>query len=275
MSSSPALCRPAEEEDSEDSELVIDSAALQADPVLGALGLADEYASAAAAQEAYAALTGNNGEEGEFVRPAVFHPGWAPIHMAWVGFADDQSGIAMVEWAVGTCGGCSDLLPWSTEGLTSEATSGSGFTATLWEYPEVSSNGTLMFVSLRVTNGLGLSTTVASAPAIVDATPAISSPVYGPEDRYGEELTVVTTPRSWRTRWGEFYDETSGIAGYVASLYRCSVFSCNIEHSTRIAGPVLKRRERSHTFTGLQLEDGAMYFTVVTAVNGAGLQTSA
>lgn len=74
----------------------------------------------------------------------------------WGGFADPHSGIASYEWAIGTSPGAQNVRPFAPVGLRTAAST-SAVNAILSLSP-----GTTYFVTVRATNGVGLTATASS-----------------------------------------------------------------------------------------------------------------
>ena len=101
-----------------------------------------------------------------------FQTSTTTITANWTGFSDPESGITGYEWAIGTTSGGTDVQAFTSVGT---ATSATNATLTL-------SNGTKYYVTVRATNGAGLTNTATSDGVTVDTTPPVvtlASPANG------------------------------------------------------------------------------------------------
>jgi hypothetical protein len=85
------------------------------------------------------------------------------INANWSGFSDPQSGITGYEWAIGNTSGGTDIMGYTGVGLSTSASS-SGLTLV---------NNTRYYVSVRATNGGGLTCTATSDGVLVGAPPPL------------------------------------------------------------------------------------------------------
>ncbi len=87
----------------------------------------------------------------------------------WSGFSDPESGITGYEWAIGTTSGGQQILPFTPVGLqTAASTSAVDLVLSL-------ATGSTFFVTIRATNGAGLTVTATSDGVTVSG-PAASGP---------------------------------------------------------------------------------------------------
>jgi hypothetical protein len=114
-------------------------------------------------------------------------------------FEDLESGIARYEWAIGTSSGAIDTMGW-TDVKESMTASHTGLYV----------SGKTYFVSVRATNGAGLSTIATSDGISVDASPFM---VRSVNDGVGSDVDIQLSASTLSANWA-IEDPASGIAGY-------------------------------------------------------------
>jgi N-acetylneuraminic acid mutarotase len=178
------------------------------------------------------------------------------ISANWSGFIDPESGIAKYEWAIGTTSGGTQTQPFTSVGTATFATNSS---LTL-------KNGQIYFVTVRATDGVGLTVTATSPGVTVDTSAPTGGTVYdgltlGVEESYQTSLTTISA------NWKGFADAQSGIVGYSWAIGTTS-------GGTDLQGFVSVGLSTTATTSGLALTNGSKVFVTVRAQNGAGLLTS-
>ncbi|KAJ4457261.1 putative DNA double-strand break repair Rad50 ATPase [Paratrimastix pyriformis] len=189
------------------------------------------------------------------------------LALGWDGAAwDTESGIDTYAWSLAATPGGSAL---------GQATWAGTLTAGNLTVTSNLIHNTAYYLKFVARNRAGLSSTVGPNPILVDLT----APVFGP----GGAVALVadlpggryyTERHTLTVAWSGFTDPESGIAGYVAAIYRMP--------DAAGAAPVLVTSERlangtlaQWTFVGLALAEPADHFVRVTALNGAGLTVAA
>lgn len=164
--------------------------------------------------------------------------------------ADDQSGIVLYEYAVGTTSGATDMLDWTPAGTDTSATIGS---LSLLD-------GGTYFVSVRATNGAGAQSAVGVSDGItIDLTPP-SQP------RVTDDGAFTTVGTQLHAAWLSL-DAESGIARYECAVGTTSGGTEALDWSS--AGTAT-----DYAITGLTLVSGSTYYISVRAINGAGTASS-
>jgi probable HAF family extracellular repeat protein len=164
------------------------------------------------------------------------------------------SGIAQLQWAIGTTQGGTDVLAYQSLQATQTSATASSLALT---------NGSTYYVSVRATSGVGLTTTATSSGITVDTSPPGGGLVYdGPTP--GVNLKYQSSLTSISANWTGFADAQSGITGYVWAIGTSSS-GTDIQPFTSVGS------QTSATATGLTLTQAAKYFVTVKAQDGAGL----
>ncbi|MBI2933480.1 MAG: hypothetical protein HYY16_17690, partial [Planctomycetes bacterium] len=94
------------------------------------------------------------------------------ISANWTAFTDPESGITDYEWAIGTTPGGTEIQPFTTVGLSTVAAAGNLSLA----------HGITYYVTVRATNGGGLTATAGSDGITVDLVPPASPTLLAPTD---------------------------------------------------------------------------------------------
>ncbi|MEI8374410.1 MAG: hypothetical protein WCJ35_16420 [Planctomycetota bacterium] len=175
----------------------------------------------------------------------------ATLSANWAGvFADEQSGITVYEWAIGTTSGGTDVQVYTIAGtMTSATTSGLSLTS-----------GTMYYASVRATNGAGLQSAATSNGVTVDSTPPTIS---------GVGISCQVSPTTLSADWaGVFADPESAIDHYEWAL-GTTFGGTDVRAFTNIW------TSTSTTKSGLSLAPGTTYYVTVRSTNRAGLQSIA
>ncbi|MDQ7779968.1 MAG: fibronectin type III domain-containing protein, partial [Planctomycetota bacterium] len=166
------------------------------------------------------------------------------ISANWSGFSDPESGISGYEWAIGTSPGATDVHPFQDVGMaTSASTSHVMLTA-----------GATYYVTIRATNGAGLSTAASSDGVTVELTP--------PNPPMGLDVSLGPINLSLVVSW--LPNDEDDIAGYRA--YRSQVSGG--PYALAVSG--LIEQAFAPSFVDGGLTQGVTYYYVVTAVDFAG-----
>lgn len=170
----------------------------------------------------------------------------ARLHAVWSS-DDPETGVAGYEYSIGTSAGATDLISWTSAGLSTEIT----------KIGLDLKQGASYFVNVRVRNGVGMVSEVGSSDGIlVDGTPPVASTVTddGEYTSDNSQLHAVL----------ECSDPESGIASY-----ECAV------GTTPGGSDIANWHDAGHgpdaTITGLNLKDGVVYYISARATNGAGM----
>ncbi|MBI3183425.1 MAG: hypothetical protein HYZ28_14905, partial [Myxococcales bacterium] len=175
------------------------------------------------------------------------------IDANWAGASDPESGTVKYEWAIGTSAGGTEVQGFVDVAL-STSVSATGLTLT---------SGAKYYVTVRATNGAGLTTVVTSD----GVTPDFSGPAGGAvRDGTAADVDVQSSASTIDANWDPFGDAESGIAKYEWAI---GTFTGGSD----IQGFVDVGLSTSASATGLPLVAGATYFVSVRGTNGAGLST--
>lgn len=172
----------------------------------------------------------------------------------WSGFSDLGTGIASYAWALGTSAGAANLQPFQSVGLATSATrSGLGLVT-----------GVTYFVTVRATDGAGLSVSASSNGVLVDATPPVAGTV---NDGPAADLGVIPSSGLVEANWSGFADPESGIVDYSWAIGT----SPGAEDIQPLAF-VGNATSASGVFA---LSSGVTYYVTVQATNRVGLSVRA
>jgi hypothetical protein len=178
------------------------------------------------------------------------------IQANWTAFTDPQSGIATLEWAIGTSSGGQEIQPFTTAGISGSTASNNALA--------LSHLGTY-YVTVRATSGTGAQITATSDGVTVDT----SAPVAGTvADGSGADIDFQTSTATIQANWSGFADAQSGIIGYEWAI------------GTSSGGQQVQAFTSVGLTTGasnssLSLSAGSTYFVTVRATNGTGAQVTA
>lgn len=165
----------------------------------------------------------------------------------WDAATEDASGIRGYEWAIGTAAGGTQVQGFVSVGTATTATA-TGLTLT---------NGKTYFVTVRVTNGAGLTAVKSSDCITVDSTPPVA----------GTAKITDATKKTVTATWKDFQDPEGGIISYEWAIGSTPAAS-------NLRG-FLPAGEQGATATGLSLGKGSTIYVTVRAYNKAGLSTTA
>jgi hypothetical protein len=167
------------------------------------------------------------------------------LHASWTS-SDPESGVAEYQCAIGTASGGTDVIDWTSTGTATEVTK-TGLnltTGTTYFFGVKAKNGTDVWSSVGVSDGI-----------VVDATPPATPTVA--DD--GESTASATQLHAlWTSS-----DAESGVAEYQYALGTTS-------GATDVVGWTSAGTTTEVTQTGLSLTRGSTYYFAVKAKNGAG-----
>ncbi|HVE42955.1 MAG TPA: HYR domain-containing protein, partial [Planctomycetota bacterium] len=177
------------------------------------------------------------------------------ISAAWFNFSDSETGISSYEWAIGTTPLGTNVQPFVGVGSATTATA-TGLTL-------VPAN--VYYVSVRATNGVGLTCAPVSSNGVAIET---SAPTQGTvNDGSGADIAFQTSTTSLSANWTGFSDPQSGIAGYEWAIGTTSG-GTDVQPYTGVG--VATSATKS-----LVLVNGQKYYVTVRATNGIGMQSTA
>ncbi|XP_022102003.1 uncharacterized protein LOC110985345 [Acanthaster planci] len=175
-------------------------------------------------------------------------------------FADEESGIAYYEWAVGSHPGHADVMPFTRQTSVSGVSDSSR--------PLLLQEGHSYFVSVKAVNKVGLTTLKSYGAFVVDASPPIAGHVFdgslanAPSNHkdgdFQEDRTVI------KAFWEGFHDPHSAILGYSCRAGTCP--GCGDVVPEQHVG-----LDTDALIENLNLIPGLTYFVTVTACNAADL----
>ncbi|MGE0333650.1 MAG: hypothetical protein AB7P37_23495, partial [Ramlibacter sp.] len=182
-----------------------------------------------------------------------FQTSASAIQANWTGFADAESGIASYQWAIGTTAGGTQVQAFTSVGT---GTTGSATGLTLV-------SGTTYYVTVRATNGVGLTTDVTSDGVKVDT----SAPTAGTvNDGAGADVDFQTSTTAIQANWSGFADAETGVTDYAWAI-GTTAGGTQVQTFTSVGTGT------TGSATGLTLTSGTTYYVTVRATNGAGLTT--
>lgn len=182
-----------------------------------------------------------------------FQSSASEISANWTDFVDNRSGIVGYEWAIGTTAGGSDVQGFVPVGLATSATA-TGLSL---------GQGTEYFVTVRATNGAGLTATRSSDGVVVDLTPPTAGQVH---DGIGQDIQFQTSITTISGDWSGFADAESQIARYEWAIGTSA-------GGSDLQGFVSTGTTTRGTNAALSLAHGVTYYVTVRAYNRAGLYT--
>ncbi|KAL9987460.1 hypothetical protein ACROYT_G001773 [Oculina patagonica] len=176
----------------------------------------------------------------------------------WNAFEDLESDVIKVNWCAGLSPGTCDLVK------ETQLDQDNTFVFMVLTKPIV--NGQRYYVTVKATNGAGVTTSVTSDGVLVDDSPPISGTVI---DGSVLDVDYVNSEDDVSARWSDFVDEESGIESYEVAL--CTVWNISLcpQPFTAVGNTT------NITIAGLDLESGVQYKFIVRAINGAGVKVEA
>ncbi|MFN8035841.1 MAG: hypothetical protein U0V73_07905 [Acidimicrobiia bacterium] len=173
------------------------------------------------------------------------------ISANWSGFSDPASGIASYDYAIGTTSGGTQVAGWTSTGTATSVTR-NGLTL---------SNGTTYYVSVRATDNVGNTSTVATSNGVtVDTTAPVAGTVA---DGTSNDVTWQQSTTTIDANWTGFSDPASGIASYEYAIGTTA-------GGTQVSGWTSTGTATSVTRNGLTLSNGTTYYVSVRATDTAG-----
>jgi hypothetical protein len=177
------------------------------------------------------------------------------ISSNWTAWTDAQSGVTGYEWAIGTYAGGVDIQAYTSVGASTSATNGA----------LALSSGTAYYVTVRGTNGVGLTSTASSDGVTVDTTPPVVGVV---NDGAGADIDAQASTTTISANWTAWGDPQSGIAGYEWAI-GTSAGGVDIQAYTSVGAST------DATNSALALSSGTTYYVTVRGTNGVGLTSTA
>lgn len=170
------------------------------------------------------------------------------LHASWSS-SDPESGIAGYEYSIGTSSGGTQVLAWTSAGLSLSMTNGFAIESPL-------TNGTKYYINVRAKNGGGGLSAVGSSDGITVDTTEPNQPMVTDDGDYIYSATSI------HAKWS-CNDAESGITKYEYSVGTSPGIAD--KKSWANAGTSTEA-----TITGLSLSNGATYYVNVRAYNGIG-----
>ena len=125
----------------------------------------------------------------------------------WSAFEDFESGVIKVTWCAGLSSGTCDLVN------ETQIDHNSTFVHNVFN--KAIANGQRYFVTVKATNGAGVTTSLTSDGVVVDQSPPISGSVI---DGMVTDVDYVNGEDDITARWLDFVDLESGIKSYEVAL---------------------------------------------------------
>jgi hypothetical protein len=168
-------------------------------------------------------------------------------------FSDPQSGITQYEWAIGTTAGGEQVQAFVAAGSSAIA---GGLSL---------SEGVTYYVTVRATNGAGLTATASSDGVTV----TVPSPVAGTVlDGLGADIDTQASLTAISANWSGFSDPLGGALTYAWAI-GTTAGGQQVQAFTGVGAAT------SATAGSLSLSDGSTYYVTVRATSGAGKSTTA
>jgi len=179
-----------------------------------------------------------------------------PLSANWVGtFSDPESGIWYYEYAIGTITpGATNIVGWTNVGTSTGMTNSVSISV-----------GQTYYVTVRATNGAGLTSSPANSDGVTivtDTTPPVTTSAYV-NDGTGADIDFQNSRDTLSANWGGFSDPQSGISGYTYAI-GTTLGGTDVIGWTAAGGT-------SVTVGSLTLDLNKIYYVSVRAYNGVGL----
>ena len=176
------------------------------------------------------------------------------LSATWSACEDDDSGVAEYQWAVGTSPGLSDILAFTSVGLSTTAA------RTVLPIAE----GRTIYSTVRAVNGAGSSKVVSTDGVVIDPSPPSTPEVFGGSRKGGKYGQYENLQSTFSAYWTSM-DGTSGIVKNEWAI--CSL----VGSEEQCIQPFTDVKLNSNaTFTSSRLESGVCYYVKVRVTNGAG-----
>ena len=176
----------------------------------------------------------------------------------WDAPYDQESGIASVEWCAGTTNNSCNVVP---------STSVDPADTSVKHYiSESLASGTVVFIKLTVTNGVGMKTKVVTPPLLIDTTPPTIGNVSvgnAVETKYFKNGVLITA------EWNGFVDNESDLSYFEWAICEASAKDKCVSSFVNVA---LKSTLK---IDALGLAYGVSYTVIVRAFNKVGLFSTA
>ncbi len=167
------------------------------------------------------------------------------LHAAWSA-SDPETGVSAYEYCIGTGPALTDVIPWTSTGVSTEVTR-NGL---------VLSSGTTYYFGVRAKNGVGLWSIVGASDGILADRTAPGTPIVTDDGQFTSATNRLHA--SWTAT-----DAESGIIEY-----QYSVGTSN--DGTDIVGWTSAGAATEVTIEGLSLSDGGTYYISVRAKDNVG-----
>jgi len=175
----------------------------------------------------------------------------------WSRCEDAESGVVMVQWAVGSVAYADNVAVFTR----------AGDTGGVRDDVQIA-QGASVYVTVKCTNGAGLHSIASSAMAIVDLTPPSMGRVMdGPPGQGAGDLSYQQSVAAISAHWTGFVDVHSELAGFWWCVGTVSG-ECD-------ARPYAAVGLATDTSAALSLQPAAVYYTTVQACNRLGLCSTA
>ncbi|XP_022799532.1 uncharacterized protein LOC111337483 [Stylophora pistillata] len=176
----------------------------------------------------------------------------------WNAFDDLESDVVKLTWCAGLSPGLCDLVK--------ETELNNNNTSIRYFLSKPILNGYRYFVTVKATNGAGVTSLLKSDGVMVDDTPPISGSVI---DGLESDRNYVNGEDDISASWFAFMDLESGIDSYKVAL-------CHERNLSNCPQPFTSTGKTTNvTISGLDLERGVQYVFIVRAINFAGLAKEA
>ena len=202
---------------------------------------------------------------------------YMPFLKAKFGCYDPESGIVDYMIGVGTCAGCTDIVPLtdiyslpgssvSNPGVRDAGSNPNEVNIVEWETPSFTPvHGTAYFVSVQTSDGAGWNAADRSDGVVFDVTPPsylarkiITSDIPGSKRRYSHARSSLSGWWDWA-----FVDPESGIESYQACV-GSQPGTCDVQRRQFVG------KRQNITFNGLRLRHAVTYYVSVRGTNNAG-----
>ena len=192
------------------------------------------------------------------VAQAMYQSDGENLSFYWDKPYDLESGILLVEWCAGTTRNSSNVVPWTL--VNPEDTSVTHYLS------KSVSPGTIVFIMLTVTNGVGMKTELVTKPFLVDTTP----PTIG-------NVTIGNTVGTKHFKKGDLITaEWSGFVDYESHLSYFEWAICQVSAKDKCVFPYMNvMLKTTINIDVLGLDYGVSYAVIVRAFNKAGMYSEA
>ena len=173
---------------------------------------------------------------------------------SWRKLSDAESGVSSIEWCAGSRPKFCDFISWSAVDPST--------TSVEHSLAKPLPSGSKVFVTLKITNGVGMVSTSTTKPLLIDSTAPISGTVIVGN---AADIKYLKKDESVQADWSGFIDNESGLSHFEWAV-------CHASSTGECITPFVNiGLKKSIDNSALDLKPGVTYVLVVRAHNSVGL----